>query len=138
MRIGRAIGAHFAAVLLSSLVLIMGIEAVVHGTVGSVEGIGKWIGGIAIFLTLALISLPVGLMLRVIVGRSGVAPMRGALLGGVLVGGALLFVLHPGMYPGVSVQTKPVGLVLIHIGAGLTGGWVWHRCEFGFGGESVG
>ena len=137
MQIGKAIGAHFAAVLVSSLALLVGIETLAHGAIGIVQGVGKWIGGILIFLVISLASLPIGLSIRAMIGQFRVVPIFGALIGGACVGLALLFVLHPAMYPGVSFQTHPVGLTVVHLGAGVIGGWIWHRFEFGAGDKSV-
>ncbi len=138
MRIGRAIAAHFVAVLLSSLLLFVGVEAVVFGSVGVLQGVGKWIGGVLIFIVLAIASLPIGLLLRGIIGKLAPSAFSGAIVGGVFVSLALMFLLHPAMYPGVSFWTHPVALTLVHGFAGFCGGALWHTVEFGLGGEHFG
>lgn len=131
MRASRVVGAHLAAVLLGSLVLLVGMEAIVFGPMGLLQGFGKWIGGILIFAVLAMASLPVGLLLRAIVGRFSTSPFCGATLCGAVVGLGLMFVLHPAMYLGVSFWTDPLALSLAHAIAGICGGLVWHAIEFG-------
>ena len=138
MRASRLVGAHLAAVLSGSLVLLIGIEATVFGPVGIPQGVGKWIGGVLIFIFLAIASLPLGLVLRLVVGRLNSAPLRGAMLGGAFVGFGLMFVLHPAMYPGVSFWTDPLALSLAHTIAGVCGGAAWYWIEYAAEGEKIG
>lgn len=126
----RVVGAHILSVYLGSLVLLIGMEVTVFGAMGFVQGLGKWIGGFVVFLTLSLLSLPIGLLLRSGIGRMPIKPLHGALLGGGAVGSVLMFVLHPAMYPPLSFGSNPLSLTVAHLAAGLSAGIIWYSIEF--------
>ena len=126
----RAVCAHTVSVLGASLILLIGLEFIAAGPVGLAAAIGKWIGGVLIFAALAVLSIPVGLLLRWIVGLLPVEPLFGALFGGAAVSFALIPVLHPAMYPTVSLTSHPASLIFVHLFAGLIAGGLWHLIEF--------
>lgn len=126
----RHVAAHILSVYLGSLILFVGIETVVFGSVGIVQGLAKWIGGFLIFLILSVLSLPIGLLLRFGVGRLPIKPLLGALLGGLAMGVTLIFVLHPAMYRQLSFGSDPLSLILVHSMAGLSAGIIWYCIEF--------
>ena len=130
MQIGRTILAHVFAVLSGSLLLMSGVEMILQGPLGALDGAAKWLGGLLIFSVVAIATAPVGMTLRWLVGKLPMRPMEGALLGGASIGIASVFVLHPALYPNLSLATHPVQLVILHLIAGLAGGWAWHRIEF--------
>ncbi|MEO0380013.1 MAG: hypothetical protein AAF252_07050 [Pseudomonadota bacterium] len=115
---------------MGSLILLVGVEIVVFGQVGIVQGLAKWIGGFLMFLILSVLSLPIGLLLRFGVGRLPIKPLLGALLAGLAVGVTLIFVLHPAMYRQVSFGSEPLSLILVHSMAGMAAGTIWYGIEF--------
>jgi len=117
-------------VYLGSLILVIGIEVIVFGPVGIVQGLGKWVGGFLIFLILSVLSLPIGLLMRYRVGLLPITASQGAIFGGVVVGMVLMFVLHPAMYPSLSFGSSPLSLTLVHSVAGLSAGVIWYSIEF--------
>ncbi|WP_299589971.1 hypothetical protein [uncultured Tateyamaria sp.] len=129
--------AHFSSVLVGSLLLATGIDAIAFGMEGLVSGLAKWIGGMLIFTVLALVSVPAGLLLRWFAGKLPLEPLTGSMAMGACVGVALIFVLHPATYPQMSFISHPVQLLVVHGLAGLAGGWVWHFIEFKPSKESV-
>ena len=130
MKLGRAVSAHLFSVLIGSLLITIGIETIALGMIGPLSGAGKWIGGFLIFAILALVSLPLGSMLRWCTGKLPLDPLGGAVATGGCVGFVLIFVLHPAMYPSVSFSSHPLALSFVHILTGLLCGWLWHAVEF--------
>lgn len=106
-----------------------GLEAVISGWLGVVDGATKWIGGFLIFLVLAVATVPLGLLFRHLVGKVNIPPLTGAVFTGMAVSVGLMFVLHPAMYPGISVFTVPVLLPVVHVLAGVAGGYTWWMIE---------
>ena len=129
MSVGRSVAAHLCAVLVGSFVLTVGVETIYIGAEGFFSGAAKWIGGIIIFLVLAVVSIPIGLGLRWSIGKLPIAPSTSAVLGGLIVSLALLTVLHPSMRPTISVSTHTFSLVLLHVIAGASAGWIWLLVE---------
>ncbi len=115
--------------------IMAGTEALLFGPMGLVSGLAKTVGGGLIFLVLAVVSLPLGLFLRWAVSRVVATPLVGAAICGVSIGAVLIPVLHPAMYPGLSFDTAPLGLTVVHALAGLIGGVLWWVCETGCSGE---
>ena len=131
MGIGRASMAHLSSVMIGSLAIMLGVEAIEFGSRGLITGLSKWIGGILIFVILATITLPIGLFVRWCMGKLRLDRMRGSLYAGAGIGFGTIFVLHPAMYPPMSFFTHPISLTVVHVAAGLIGAWVWQSIEPG-------
>ena len=127
---GTTVSAHVSAVLLGSCLIVTGTQAIISGPIGIIEGSAKWLGGILIFGFVACASLPAGLALRFLIGTLPMTPLHGAFLGGTLASLAIAFVLHPAMYPSVSMSSHPLHLSALHLFAGLSAGLLWHFIEF--------
>ena len=125
----RRLVAHIAATLSGSFLILVGIECVVYGLEGVPVGIGKWIGGLLIFAVFAIVTIPLGLALRLVLGKLPLRPRFGAIAGGVVVGFALVFVLHPALYPPLSFSSHPVSLTFIHLASGGLAGYIWYLIE---------
>ena len=82
-------------------------------------------------LVLGLVSAPLGLALRYLVGLLPVSPRPAAVVTGLAVGWALIPVLHPGMVGGVTFTSNPFAMIVIHGLAGGLGGVLWGAVEFG-------
>jgi hypothetical protein len=102
-----------------------GIGGIRGGLEGALESLAGWVGGALIFATLAVMSAPVGLLLRWIAGRMFNRPQMPALMIGVVVGLMFIPVLHPAMVPSLAFASDPMKLFVVHAGAGLVGGAVW-------------
>ncbi len=125
----RWLSAHLAAMLVGSFLIMTGIDTLLDGWRGGIGGAGKWLGGLLIFVIIALLAAPIGFGLRLVLGRLRQLNLPAAVIAGVLVGLALIPVLHPGMYPGLSIETQPVGLLLVHVVAGSLAGLAWFGVE---------
>jgi hypothetical protein len=129
----RWLSAHLAATYAGSLIITVGIEELAYGAeygpAVALGGAGRWLGGFLIFFILGLLSAPIGIGLRFVLGRIRQRNLPAAVITGVLVGLVLIPVLHPAMYPGLSLETDPIGLLLVHGLAGAAGGLAWFGTE---------
>jgi hypothetical protein len=129
MHFPRVILAHVCSVFAASSVIIAGMGFVNAGFVGVVDRFSGWIGGFLIFSFLSVCSLPIGLLLRSIVGRLPVSPKRVSVGTGIAVAVALIPVLHPAMMPSMSFASHLFQLLAVHGTAGAVGGWLWWAIE---------
>lgn len=125
----RWLSAHLAAILVGSFIITVGVDMLAYEWPIGLSSWGKWVGGFLIFFIIGLLTAPIGLGLRFVLGRLGQRNLPAAVVTGTLVGLALIPVLHPAMYPGLSIDTNPVGLVLVHGLAGAAGGLGWFGTE---------
>ena len=135
---GLKITAHFVAVFVGSLILMIGVEMIYLGPEGVLSGAAKWVGGILTFLMLAVLSLPVGLGLRWGLGVLPISPTVGAVIGGLSVGIGLVFILHPALRPSLSLASHPLSLMVTHALAGIVGGCAWLLVEAASRERSIG
>ncbi|WP_300060919.1 hypothetical protein [uncultured Roseobacter sp.] len=119
--------ACFAAVQAGALAVCVVTMILDSGPLAFLEGVGVWVFGQIAILPIALMSMPVGALLRMVLGLIFSNPRLVALNTGLLVGsiGAAL------VSAGTSQSLLPDYLISIAIGgcAGLVGGWVWWRIE---------
>jgi hypothetical protein len=130
MQNGRAFAAHLAATSAAAVVLFVGLDVLTVGPTGVLSGLAKYIGGLAIILLVCVLTAPLGLTLRYLVGLLPVPPQPAAIVAGIAAGLALIPILHPGMIGGISFLSNPLALIAIHGLAGGVGGVIWHTVEF--------
>lgn len=127
MNLGLSMFACFCAVQAGALVICVGTMVVDSGPIALVEGIAVWIvGQIAIF-PMALMFMPAGALVRMVLGLLCKRPRFVALVTGTLIGILGVLVVSIGVTVNDSIQLA----VFVGIGglAGLSGGWVWWRVE---------
>ncbi|MBO9478231.1 hypothetical protein J7382_11860 [Shimia sp. R11_0] len=129
MNLPRAILAHVCAVFAASAGIMAGMGFVDAGFVGLIDQLAGWVGGFLIFGLLSVLSVPVGLLIRSIVGRFATHPERASVGTGLGISLALIPVLHPAMMPPMSVWSHPLQLIAVHSIAGVLGGWLWFAIE---------
>lgn len=129
MTLKRRSLAHFCGVFAGAWGILAGLDAVASGPVGLADGTGKWIGACVIIAVLAISSLPLGLVLRFLIGKLHLNPQFGAILGGVAAGLMLIPMLHPAHNPSIAIGTHTFELLFVHAGAGVLGGYTWWLIE---------
>ncbi|MEL7027504.1 MAG: hypothetical protein AAGO57_09810, partial [Pseudomonadota bacterium] len=104
----------------------LGIMLLESGPLAVLEGIGVWVFAQLIILPIALLSMPIGALIRMILGLSFDQPRPVALVSGALVGlsCSLLFALST--KDGWSAWPPIISVGLV---AGIAGGWTWWRVE---------
>lgn len=125
----RWLSAHFAAILVGSLFVFVGVDLLVSGWPAGLGGAGKWIGGIVIVSVIAFATAPIGLTLRLVLGKLNLLHPLAAAVTGSALGLAIIPMLHPSMYPSVTMDNNGFDLVLVHATAGCAGGLAWFACE---------
>ncbi|WP_299851574.1 hypothetical protein [uncultured Roseovarius sp.] len=118
--------ACFVAVEAGALVVCTGIMVLEGGLFASLDGIAVWAFAQPVILFIALGSMPLGALLRMVLGLAFEQPLSVALIAGGMVGlvGSALFAFftNDGLF--AWVRAMPLGLV-----AGVVGGWTWWRIE---------
>lgn len=96
------------------------------GLMASFEGIAVWVIAQPIILVIAICSMPVGALLRMILGLAFDQPRSVALITGALVGlvGAIAIAITADEGWHWWPLTLSLGLF-----AGVVGGWAWWRVE---------
>ncbi|MDB5665792.1 hypothetical protein [Cypionkella sp.] len=122
--------AHMCAIFLAAVVIVTGTETVLQGPVGLLSGLAKSVGGFMIWLMLGVVSAPIGLILRNIMGRLPFHPFYVAVVTGIVIGWILIPVMNPAMAPPLTFSSHPVGLLIVYSLAGGLGGLVWYVIEF--------
>ncbi|MWD29534.1 hypothetical protein E0K89_018805 [Aquicoccus sp. SCR17] len=118
--------ACFVAIEAGALVVCIGIMILDSGLLAAPAGLSLWVIAQPIALLIALGSMPVGALLRMILGLTFKAPRPVALSAGAAVGlGSSIF---------LALSTKDGLAALISISsiglfAGVIGGWLWWRVE---------
>lgn len=125
----RWLSAHLAATLAGSLIIMVGTDVLEYGWAVGLGSWGKWMGGFVLFFIIGLLTAPLGIGLRYVLGRIGQRNLPAAVITGVLVGLALIPVLNPAMYPGLSFDTNPLGLLVVYGLSGAAGGLAWFGTE---------
>jgi len=122
----RSFIACFVAVEAGALVVCIGIMILDSGLLASFEGIAVWVIAQPIVFVVAICSMPVGALLRMILGLAFDQPRSVALITGALVGLvgaiAIAFTANDGWH------RWPLTLSLGFV-AGVVGGWAWWRVE---------
>ena len=121
---------HMTAIFVAGVVILTGTEVILQGPMGVVSGLGKSIGGFLIWLILGVVSAPIGLMLRLVVGKLPFRPLYVAIVTGVGIGWILIPVMNPAMAPPLTFASHPFGLLIVYTLAGVMGGIAWHCIEF--------
>lgn len=118
--------ACFVSVEAGALAVCFGIMVLDSGPLAGLEGIAVWAIAQPIILLIALVSMPVGALLRVILGLTFDRPRPVALLSGATIGlvGSVLFTLST---KDGFASWPPI--VLVGLLAGTVGGWTWWRVE---------
>jgi hypothetical protein len=118
--------ACFLAVEAGALVVCLGITLLDSGPFVILEGVAIWVIGQPIILLTALISMPVCVLLRMVLGLTFEQPRSVALISGALTGlvGSVFIVFSTDDGWSVWPPVVSVGLV-----AGIVGGWTWWRVE---------
>lgn len=124
-----SMAACFVAVEVGALVVCMGIMLLDSGPLAILEGIAVWAFAQPVILLIALFSMPIGALLRMILGLTFEQPRPVALLSGAFigVGGALLIAFS--IKDGWSALPP---ILFIGLVAGIVGGWTWWRVEKSF------
>lgn len=121
-----SMAACFIAVEAGALVVCIGIMVLDSGPFASLEGIAVWVFAQPIILFIALGSMPLGALLRMVLGLFFEQPRSVALVAGGIIGlvGPVLFGLNfkDGLAAWVPIMS--VGLF-----AGVFGGWTWWLIE---------
>ena len=114
--------ARFSAVQAGALVVCIGIMLLDRGPLAVLEGISVWAFAQPIILLVALLSMPFGALIRVILGRSFNEPRRISLVAGALVGlgGSWFFAIST--EDGWSAWPPIISIGLV---AGVVSGWTW-------------
>ena len=96
------------------------------GPLAVFEGVGIWVFAQLVILPVALLSMPIGALVRMILGLSFNQPRPVALVAGASVGlgGSLFFALSTQDRWSSWPPIISIGLV-----AGIVGGWTWWRVE---------
>ena len=118
--------ACFVAVEAGALVFCVGIVVLDRGPFASLEGLAVWAFAQQIILFIALGSMPLGALLRMVLGLAFEQPRPVALVVGGVVGllGSALFAFGNDDVLHARVPMMSLGLV-----AGVVGGWSWWRIE---------
>jgi hypothetical protein len=121
-----SMAACFIAVEAGALVVCLGIMLLDSGPLAILEGVAIWVIAQPIILLIALISMPVGALLRMVLGLTFEQPRSVALISGALTGlvGSVFIVFSTDDGWSVWPPVVSVGLV-----AGIVGGWTWWRVE---------
>ena len=121
-----SMAACFIAVEAGALVVCLGIMLLDSGPLAILEGVAIWVIAQPIILLIALISMPVGALLRMVLGLTFEQPRSVALISGALTGlvGSVFIVFSTDDGWSVWPPVVSVGLV-----AGIVGGWIWWRVE---------
>lgn len=118
--------ACFVAVEAGALAVCLGVMVLDSGPLAILEGMALWVLGQFFILPMALFSMPIGALVRMILGLNFDQPRSVALLAGATVGlvGSLLFALSNK----VGLEVWP-HIVFVGSMAGIVGGWAWWRVE---------
>ncbi|MBW4710658.1 hypothetical protein KX928_22950 [Roseobacter sp. YSTF-M11] len=118
--------ACFVAVEAGAFVVCFGIMILDSGPLGSLEALAVRTIAQPIILPIALCSMPLGALLRMVLGLAFKQPRSVALISGAVVGlvGSVLFAFLT--KDGWSAWFPIVSIGLF---AGVVGGWAWWRVE---------
>lgn len=119
----RSFKACFVAVEAGALAVCIGIMILDSGLFASLEGIAVWAIAQPIILFIAIGSMPLGALLRMILGLVFDQPRAVALTTGALVGSVLI---ANSANDGWNSWLFTLSLGLV---AGVVGGWAWWRVE---------
>lgn len=109
--------------------IVCGVEILAFGADHVLSGAGKWLGGILIFAVIGALTAPVGIPVRYAAGKLPIPERPGAVAIGIVIGLMLIPLLHPVMYPPISMGSHPMELLLLHSLAGAVGGLTWYMIE---------
>jgi len=127
---GRWAVAHILSTCVGVVAIFTGVKVLMSGPIGFAAGLTGALSGMLLFLVIAVFSIPIGVLLRFLVGFLPIPPIVGAVGVGLLVSFYAMMVLHPEISPLISLETHPVGLVVVHAVAGILGGALWWAIEF--------
>ena len=125
MNAKRIILAHVLSVYFGSGALLASVGLIENGLVGLVERLLNWLGGFLIFVLLAILTIPVGLILRLCAGFLPLPARVAAPAFRVLASLSLVPLLHPHLVLSVTWQDHVIALLFAHGLAGALGGWIW-------------
>ena len=114
------------AVEAGALAVCIGLMVLDSGPIASFEGALMWVFAQPVIIPIALGSLPLAVLLRLVLGLVFKQPRPTALISGGAVGllGSTLFASVSKDVLSALVPAIPLGLV-----AGLVGGWTWWQIE---------
>lgn len=121
-----SMAACFIAVEAGALVVCLGIMLLDSGPLVILEGVSIWVIAQPIILLIALISMPVGALLRMVLGLTFEQPRSVALISGALTGLVGSVFIAFSTDDGWSVWPPVVSVGFV---AGIVGGWTWWRVE---------
>ena len=118
--------ACFGAIEAGALVVCIGIVIVNSGLFAILQGISIWVIAQPAILPIALLSAPLGALLRMILGLACKKSRFSALVTGTIIGtiGSVLFAYSTKDGSSAWLSILPIGSI-----AGLVGGWTWWRIE---------
>lgn len=118
--------ACFASVEAGALVVCIGIMILDSGLLSVLEGVAVWAIAQPVILPIALLSSPIGALLRMVLGFAFEQPAKVAMTAGVAVGiiGAVAFA-----YSTKDGAAAWGPILLIGCLAGFCGGLTWWRIE---------
>jgi len=94
-----------------------------------VDSLLRGISGLLIYIIIAFVTIPIGLMLRKLAEYGFKSPKGAAIILGALTGIAIIPLLHPAMYTNISFSSHPLQLLAAHLVAGILGGLIWWFIE---------
>lgn len=118
--------ACFVSVEAGALVVCIAIMLLDAGPFASLYGIAVWATAQPVILFIALGSMPLGALLRMVMGLAFKRPRFVALITGAIIGllGSVLFAI--GTTDDVFAWAQ---IIFIGLFAGFVGGWTWWRVE---------
>lgn len=121
-----SLSACFAAVRTGALAVCAGIMVLDSGPLASLERIAVWVIAQPIILPIALLSAPLGTLLRMILGLVFEQPRSVALISGSVIG-----LIGSGLFAFSTNNDWSAWFSILSIGsvAGLVRGWTWRRVE---------
>lgn len=121
-----SMAACFVAIQTGALVVCLGMMLLEGGALTVLEGFTVWVFAQPFILFFALLSMPIGALLRMLLGFAFARARLVSLVTGSLVGLAGSAILTSSQKDGIAgwVPIVSVGLV-----AGFVGGWTWWRIE---------
>ena len=121
-----SMAACFLAVEAGALVVCIGMTILDGDPFAGFQGVALWAYAQPVILLIALGSMPLGALLRMVLGLAFERPRPVALAAGGLVGLCASAFVVLGLDDGLVVW---IPLTTIGLVAGVVGGWTWWRVE---------